>query len=66
MSTHEAVVELSVPMFPWAAELGRRPLERAAPRDGEAPVRRLLGALATQLGDLTADRAGAEACWTKW
>jgi hypothetical protein len=66
MSTHEGVFELSVPMFPWAAELGRRPLERAARRDGEVPLRRLLAALATQLGDLTSDRSGGGTCWTKW
>lgn len=53
-------------MFPWAAELGRRPVEDAASREEEVPLRRLLGALAAQLGDLTSDRAGAEACWTKW
>jgi len=53
-------------MFPWAAELGRRPLERAEPRDPEAPLRRLLGRLAAQLGGVTSDRAGAGPCWTKW
>ena len=66
MSTHEGVVELSVPMFPWAAELGSRPAERAATRAGEAPLRRLLSALATQLGDVTSESPGAEPCWTKW